>query len=320
MSHPVFQAEFCPLTKIEKPFLKVFEPGIKEDYGNKGYQWYFPEIPEKLLIVESDLYYDAEFWDKYDREIFYILFNDLWPKKLTLVDKPLLQALIKSSGIPCTPTEKISELLLMILSKSNIFGDKVFFNVESNDHTCWKLGIINSEELKALITESEELGFLKIHVNISVSISVSLTSKGYENALVLGQSKESKSVFVAMSFDSEMIQIYNDWIEPAIRESEFQPYIVFNEHTDSDVTINDAFLAGIKKAKFTIADFTNHKAGVYFEAGYALGRGHKVIYTCHEKQIKKAHFDTRNYQHIVWKDGPDLKQKLMDKIEVFIKA
>jgi len=76
-----------------------------------------------------------------------------------------------------------------------------------------------------------------------------------------------------MSFDTEMIKIYNEWIELSIRESDFEPYIVFNQHPESDVTINDAILAGIKKAKFTIADFTYHKSGVYFEAGYALGRG-----------------------------------------------
>jgi hypothetical protein len=34
--------------------------------------------------------------------------------------------------------------------------------------------------------------------------------------------------------------------------------------------------------------------------------------------MSKAHFDIRNYQHIVWKESSDLKQKLIDKIEAFI--
>jgi nucleoside 2-deoxyribosyltransferase len=83
-------------------------------------------------------------------------------------------------------------------------------------------------------------------------------------------------------------------------------------------TINDAIIAGIKKSRFTIADFTQHKAGVYFEAGYALGRGQKVIYTCRADEIANAHFDTRNYQHIVWENSEDLKQKLIDKITAFV--
>ncbi len=88
----------------------------------------------------------------------------------------------------------------------------------------------------------------------------------------------------------------------------------------SDVTINDAILAAIKRSKFTIADFTGHKRGVYFEAGYALGRQQKVIYTCREDDINNAHFDTRNYAHILWKEPSDLREQLINKIEVYINS
>lgn len=319
MKEPIFQAKKCPITGVEEPHLEVFIPGIRDDLGGKGYQWYFPEIPEKLLIVEYELYQDDKFWKEFEREIFYILFNDIWPKVLRLVDRPLLEALIASSEIPSTPFEKIQELLLFISRKSEHFGDIVYFNLESNQQTCWKIGFYNLEEMKSLIKESKVLGFLNIHMDTVASISVSLTIKGAEEAHKIKNSKESKIAFVAMSFDPEMIQIYNDWMEPAISESGFKPHIVLDQHPASDVTINDAILSGIKRANFTIADFTQHKAGVYFEAGYALGKGQKVIYTCREDQIGTAHFDTRNYQHLVWKDGADLKRKLMDKIEVFIK-
>lgn len=58
---------------------------------------------------------------------------------------------------------------------------------------------------------------------------------------------------------------------------------------------------------------------MYFEAGYALGRGQKVIYICKEDDIINAHFDTRNYQHILWTDKVDLRQKLIDRIDAFVK-
>jgi nucleoside 2-deoxyribosyltransferase len=128
----------------------------------------------------------------------------------------------------------------------------------------------------------------------------------------------SRSCFVAMSFDPKLRQAYEDGILPAIKETGFIPVIVSNVHVDSDKTINDAIIAGIKEAKFVIADFTMHKAGVYFEAGYALGRGLKVIYTCSKKDLRKAHFDTRNFQHIVWETPEELKQKLVEKIKAFI--
>ena len=58
---------------------------------------------------------------------------------------------------------------------------------------------------------------------------------------------------------------------------------------------------------------------MYFEAGYAFCRGQQVIYSCREDEIESGYFDTRNYQHLVWKDGADLKKKLKDKVDVFIK-
>jgi hypothetical protein len=108
-----------------------------------------------------------------------------------------------------------------------------------------------------------------------------------------------------MSFDSDLTNVFDKAIRPALTHTGFIPTIIYKEHIGSDVTINDGNTCFNKEARFTIADFTRHKHGVYFEAGYALGRGQKVIYTCKQDEISKAHFDTRNYQHIVWSDYED---------------
>ena len=115
--------------------------------------------------------------------------------------------------------------------------------------------------------------------------------------------------------------IYYDGIKFAIESTGFVPLIIRDENLPSDVTINDGIIAGIKKSSFIIADFTQNKSGVYFEAGYALGRGLKVIYTCknEHEETSKLHFDTNHYQHILWDDIEDLKNKLINKIEAFIK-
>ena len=146
-----------------------------------------------------------------------------------------------------------------------------------------------------------------------------ITVEGLTALAKINEQKNSRYCFVAMSFDSTLKSAYSQAIAPAIRETGFLPLIVSEEHVESDKTINDAILAGIKKARFTIADFTQHRPGVYFEAGYALGRGQKVIYTCREDDIKNAHFDLRNNQHILWRESEDFKKKLVDKIEAFIK-
>lgn len=319
MKEPIFQADKCPLTGLKRPELAVVDAGIYEDFRKKGHQWFYPFKDVFLMIVEDELYRDQSFWDFNRTAIYYLVENGIWPSG-KMVDKPLLEALLSSSEVPHSPLDKINELLIFIANRSAFYGDQITVASKDYDFYTRKIGLINSSELDALIKESSNSGYLDIKGSTKLAVSASLTLKGCEVANIRNQSRLSLFVFVAMSFDSEMIQIYNNWIEPAIKESGFEPYIVLDQHPESDVTINDAILAGIKKAKFTIADFTHHKSGVYFEAGYALGRGQKVIYTCQEDHIGTAHFDTRNYQHLVWKDGADLKRKLMDKIEVFIKA
>jgi hypothetical protein len=146
-----------------------------------------------------------------------------------------------------------------------------------------------------------------------------LSVKGLSRLIQVIEGKSSNICFVAMAFSGDMYAVAEQAIKPALIACNFKHYIVSDQHVDSDKTVNDAILAGIKKARFTIADFTHHRGGVYFEAGYALGRGQKVIYTCREDEMEKAHFDIRNYQHIVWKDAADFKAKLVNKIEAFIK-
>jgi nucleoside 2-deoxyribosyltransferase len=80
----------------------------------------------------------------------------------------------------------------------------------------------------------------------------------------------------------------------------------------------DQIISAINDSKFLIADFTGHRQGVYFEAGYALGQEKEVIWLCRESDISNTHFDTRLYNHIVWKDAEDLRKKLEDRIAAVI--
>jgi nucleoside 2-deoxyribosyltransferase len=87
------------------------------------------------------------------------------------------------------------------------------------------------------------------------------------------------------------------------------------EHNED---INDFMIAEIRKSKFMVADFTDHKHGVYFEAGMMMGLGRPVIFTCREDQLGKAHFDTRQYSHIIWNTPEELREKLKRRIQATI--
>ena len=79
--------------------------------------------------------------------------------------------------------------------------------------------------------------------------------------------------------------------------------------------IDDKIIAEIRRSGLVVADVTGHRADVYYEAGFATGLGLPVIWTWEEADIENAHFDTRQYNHIVWKDAEDLKTKLVSRIE-----
>lgn len=136
----------------------------------------------------------------------------------------------------------------------------------------------------------------------------------------------SKQAFVAMWFDPSLNDSYESAIEPAIREAGYEPRIIRKvEHNNK---IDDEIIAEIRRSKFVIADFTCGfskegseaiaRGGVYYEAGFAQGLGLPVIWTCREDIINHVHFDTRQYNHIVWKDAADLKEKLLNRIRATI--
>lgn len=317
----VWHAFGCPITGKSGEEVATVTIDFKKDFPEDGHYWFY-FIPKKiLLIVEDNLYFDTEFWKQNRREIEFILHNGLWPSGNRMLSKRDLKALISSSTIPSNPKDKLREVLLFLKLNTSFFGQVLYPKQKFlfDDHMLKSTGMVNEDEFERIIYTGIELGFLNNEGSTKDSLPVSLAFTGWDESENLEELKRSKTAFVVLSFLPEMIQVFEEWIRPAIEKCGFLPKIIFDDPIASDQTVNDAILAGIKNSKFTIADFTYHRNGVYFEAGYALGRGQQVIYSCREDEIGSAHFDIRNYQHLVWKDGPDLKKKLMDKIEVFIK-
>jgi len=119
-------------------------------------------------------------------------------------------------------------------------------------------------------------------------------------------------VFVAMSFDKSLEEIWENGIKPAITQAGYKPYRIDKEpHIDR---IDAKIIADIKDSFFMVADVTQQKQGVYFEAGYALALNRHVIWCVREDDLCNVHFDTRQYNHIVWKTSEDLKESLYNLI------
>lgn len=159
---------------------------------------------------------------------------------------------------------------------------------------------------------------------------VTMTAKGLERMEELADGgADSKQAFVAMWFGPEMNEPWRTGFAPAIRDAGYQPFrIDGKEHNNK---IDDEIVAEIKRSRFLIADFTcggvvvdgkfepNPRGGVYYEAGLAHGLGMEVIFTCRADRLDYAHFDTRQFAHIVWTEPADLRVGLYNRIAATLK-
>ena len=121
----------------------------------------------------------------------------------------------------------------------------------------------------------------------------------------------SKQVFVAMWFDNVMDNAAQK-IEKAIKDCGLKVMRIDRKEHNNE--ISGEILLEIMNSRIVIADVTGQRNGVYFEAGFALGHKKSVIWTCQEKDMKNVHFDTRQYNHIIWDNEEDLYKKLKDRI------
>src|ERR1700688_4734821 len=102
-----------------------------------------------------------------------------------------------------------------------------------------------------------------------------------------------------MWFVESLDPVFVDAIKPALEATGYKALRVdLVPHTGK---IDDRIIAEIRRSGLMIADFTGHRGGVYFEAGFALGLGIPLIWTCRESDMPDAHFHTRQYSHLTWK-------------------
>jgi nucleoside 2-deoxyribosyltransferase len=119
-----------------------------------------------------------------------------------------------------------------------------------------------------------------------------------------------------MWFDRALNAAWSEGFEPAITAAGYKPMrIDLREHVNK---ICDEIIAEIRRSRFVVADYTGYRGGVYYETGYAKGRGIEVISTCRKDQFEQLHFDVRQFDCISWETPADLARQLQTRIEAVI--
>ncbi len=266
---------------------------------------YFPE--ESFL---RDLY-KADLFQKPDPKITYLI-SGVVREQTETIAVPKLQSLDElKAKIPFEndPLASIDRILMYIYQKSD--SAAAYFVVDpSRDYPIAYAK--NEEEFVFFVDKAKDLGYLEVAPN-TLHYYRRLSLKGWERVshLRLEQS-DSRQAFVAMWFNDEMTQTFLEGFKPALEATGYKAFrIDMSEHNGK---IDDRIIAEIRKSGLLVADFTGQRGGVYFEAGFAMGLGIPVIWTC-RNDIDKLHFDTRQYNHIVWSETADLREKLQLRIE-----
>ena len=230
--------------------------------------------------------------------------------------KPLTVTISTDYGIPQetfakTIPEKVDRLLVNLSRLAPDAGNKYALDPERDfplGHCTNRSGL---EHVRDILVSSGWLERDKTDDSLH-----RLTLAGWARAGELQKGAiDSSTVFVAMSFKPEWDGAWKDGIRPAIEEDCGYKALRVDavEHTED---INDRIIAEIRRSKFMVADFSSNPGGVYLEAGFEMGLGRTVIWTCQDDDERKKalHFDISHYNFIFWKDPEDLRTRLRDRI------
>ena len=257
--------------------------------------------------------------------------NDRQKARLTswLIDRRLqgdlqptvtMQAIENSrNGNDLSAGDRADRLLRYIAQRSESVALRVDVTEETLDAFAWSESAI-WEEIDYFLDYLTEMGWIDGsrfgHGNFLGTVTVS----GYSRIAEIKINPSSTQAFVAMWFNDNMAQAYEEGLATGIRDAGFDPLrIDRKEHLNR---IEDEIIAEIRRSRFVVADFTHDKSGarggVYYEAGFAHGLGLPVVFTCHKDSLETLHFDTSHFSHIVWNEPEDLREQLRNRIRAVI--
>jgi hypothetical protein len=192
------------------------------------------------------------------------------------------------------------------------FGADEWSPLGVNDYTL--VYARDSKEFEFILQKAVELGYLETS---KTQEGYRLTIKGWERLALLGpQEKSQDQAFVSMSPEDSLNDVFYLGMKPCLEDHGYHAVRV--DYMSTNGKVADRIIAEIRKSSLVVADFTSNSKRVYFEAGFAMGLGIPVIFTCRDKDVVEVKFDTEQFGHIVWGNPADLKDKLGHRIEAVL--
>jgi nucleoside 2-deoxyribosyltransferase len=201
--------------------------------------------------------------------------------------------------------------LLMLYKKYPRYGDNIR-NIEayeffSKDDSDWAFVLETMQQknwIDVKLRKASDGGF-------GIARPFLITEEGWLEIEKNLEMNYTKQVFVAMWFHKNMDKAAKK-IEEAINDCGLKVMRIDRKEHNNE--ISGEILFEIMNSRIIIADVTGQRNGVYFEAGFALGHQKSVIWSCRSDDLINIHFDTRQYNHVIWESEDDLYSKLKDRL------
>ena len=232
-------------------------------------------------------------------------------------------------------TRRVGEVLRFVHAKTNVLGSEILYylpngyvpeldldqGIDQGIVQFYKMlacsESINWQELSFLLNHLAQQGLVENRGRNNPQKSCVITIEGVAAIAELElPPNNSAQAFVAMWFDTSMRSAWSKGVKPAIEDAGYEPLrIDRKEHANR---IDDEIISEIKRSRFVVADFTHGekgaRGGVYYEAGFAHGLKIPVIFCCHSDKVGELHFDTRQYNHVIWDTPENLREQLTVRI------
>lgn len=226
---------------------------------------------------------------------------------------------------PKSFSEQVDFFLNYLFSRSKILGDYIsfslneltsalFLNREDTNHTQLSDGDLQ-KQIVYILSYLYDNKYCEYKYENSTHFIVRLLPNGLERVDNFGRDpKNSRTIFVAMSFDQSAAQI-RDAIKKGIEDAGFESILIDEViHTHQIVP---EILKYIRSSRLVVHEISEANRGAYYEAGYAEGVGKEVITTCNRESFdglngadNKPHFDIQQKQLLLWDNCEELSNQL----------
>lgn len=228
------------------------------------------------------------------------------------------------STAPTTFTEQIDRFLVNLSKKSSEGG--MMTALSSALHAPWAFAAARDSLVYRLRTLAKA-GFIEMQGERGAGgsdrndLGFVLTYEGWKRVEELeAKAGHSDQAFIALTKrpgdkPEPRMEAVIKALKEGIQAAGYRP--IFMEDLQHGDKIDDRILVEIKRSRFLVVDTTGRNANVTFEAGYALGLGRTILWTCREGDHDDQDFDIRQYRRLLWAHGGEevLTQKLQDAVE-----